>query len=225
MKRIFVVLLSAVLAMGFCSCTQSPSSSDTVDKNSLVGESSIESQALLTDSSSKSTEKYESFHGYMYSHPSHFDMQKYILSSAQKVFSGELNTGYEVNLFLKQKEIDVVDNDVFTVFQPYIQKVLEAKYNAFGVSCSCVPENETDVKLLEKDFIRQTGIINTDLDESDIESSKLYYTAYYGLMDFPEDGCVDQPMIIMAFSKGTDEQTKKDVQAVADQAYSSFQVS
>ena len=225
MKRIFVVLLSAVLAMGFCSCTQSPSSSDTADKNSLVGESSIESQASLADSSSKSTEKYESFHGYMYSHPSQFNMNKYVLDAALNVFYGKLNTESDICLFLEQRKLDIVDNDVAAAFQPYIQKVLEAKYNAFGISCSCVPENETEVKLLEKDFIRQTGIINTDLDESDIESSKLYYTAYYGLMDFPEHGYVNQPMIVMAFSKGTDEQTKKDVQAVADQAYSSFQVS
>lgn len=225
MKRVFVVLLSVALAMGFCSCTQSSLSSNTAGENSLVGESSIESQISLADSSSRSTEKYESFHGYMYSHPSHFDMQKYILSSAQKVFIGKLNTDHEVNLFLKQKELDVVDNDVAAAFNPYVHDVLAKKYHVLSIGCSYVSENEEKVTLLGKDFVRQTGIINTDFYDADVGVSQLYYTAYYGLMDFPEDSYVNQPMIIMAFSEGTDEQTKKDVQAVADQAYSSFRVS
>ena len=218
-KKISILLV--VLLIGLC-CGCGKSSN--VTEKSIVNDSTENSneQSLSKD---KSESKYESFHGYMFSHPSSFNMKKYYLSSAQKVYYGKLNSNYEVNLFLKQKELNVVNNDVAEAFKPYIQDLLEQKYHAVTLECSYVTEKEEYVKLLGKDFVRQTGIINTDLYDDDVEKSKFYYTAYFGLMDFPEHGEVNQPMIIMSFSEGTDEQTKKDVQAVADQAYSSFQKS
>lgn len=221
MKKSFVVLLSAVLMTVCCSCTQSVSQSSVEDISSKA------TSSLNDVSKTESVSKFDAdelreevFYECAYKCPSNFEKSSY-RGGVSHIYCGTVNTDFEVILFLEQDALEI-DTDVPTAFKSTIAKIINVKYNVLNSKFSLSTENESDFELLGKKFIRRTGVVSTGYDEESDKVKELYYTAYYGFMDFSYYGYENQPMVIMSFSEGMDEQTKKDVEYVADTAFSSF---
>ncbi len=221
-SAISVLLFSIILSTFLCSCTQA--ASETSEKKNTSSSVSVSSSSDGKQSESTvSGNKNESFYGYAFIRPSNFDHEFYSKKSLDYYY-GKVSTDSDVYLFLYQKELED-KKDLPSGFKTDIDEFIEKIYKSMSDNIKYSDETKENVKLLGKDFVRQTGMIDTGFNNSDGKASKLYYTAYYGCMDFPYYAYKDQPMVIMSFSEGTDDQIMNDVKKIADQAYSSFKES
>ncbi|MBO5571908.1 MAG: hypothetical protein J5926_04210 [Ruminococcus sp.] len=74
-------------------------------------------------------------------------------------------------------------------------------------------ESEEKVQVNGCDFIRQAGVFHTTDYIDDVDYA---YVAYFGAMDFPDQGV--QPAVFIAFSHHTDDEMKAELARLVDTA-------
>ena len=90
--------------------------------------------------------------------------------------------------------------------------IISAEKRGAGITDNEI-ESEEKVQVNGCDFIRQAGIYHTT---DFIEDTDFAYVAYFGAMDFPEEGV--QPAVFIAFSHHTDDEMKAELARLADTA-------
>lgn len=88
--------------------------------------------------------------------------------------------------------------------------IISAEKRGAGITDNEI-ESEEKVHVNGCDFIRQAGIYHTT---DFIEDTDFAYVAYFGAMDFPEEGV--QPAVFIAFSHHTDDEMKAELARLAD---------
>lgn len=227
MKKIIALLtLASVLSCVSCgekakSSTVSTLSSSTVEnsvteESSAVEESGTEASATESssaeESSAENDKDYFNWFGINTYLPS-----EYYVNTTEGFPQASINDdeGILTNIVYYTMHDDSVEQTPEAVkeymysnaMQSYI---ISAEKRGAGITDNEI-ESEEKVQVNGCDFIRQAGIYHTT---DFIEDTDFAYVAYFGAMDFPEEGV--QPAVFIAFSHHTDDEMKAELARLAD---------
>ena len=141
-----------------------------------------------------------------------------------QVHSGSLNTSDKIYYWLTHEWFytDIHDpstydvNDVENIMQEKFEKMMTEVFPVVAEKpkLTVVSKKKVDVKGFE--FLRKTGYVKA------AGLPDMYYTAYFGITD--SGLCDDVPIEWLIFSQCDDENTKTEVQYIADTIANEFEV-
>lgn len=221
MKKIIALLtLASVLSCVGCgekseSSTASTSPSNTVE-NSVTEENSAEVSVTEASSNEESSAENDEYYFNWFGINTYLPSEYYV-NTTEGFPQASINDdeGILTNIVYYTMHDDSVEQTPEAVkeymysnaMQSYI---ISAEKRGAGITDNEI-ESEEKVQVNGCDFIRQAGIYHTT---DFIEDTNFAYVAYFGAMDFPEEGV--QPAVFIAFSHHTDDEMKAELARLAD---------
>ena len=226
MKK-FIAIITLVSMLSCVSCTSkgngdsnpAPAESSTIEAavaETTAAENSEEETAAETDASAEENKETYNWYGLSMYFPSEYSNIITSRGFPQAVYrDGDDQIGSLCYYTYTDPNVDSMTPESFMekvyggIEMTYL---LEREFDGAGIKENNI-ESEEKVQVNGCDFIRQTGVYHcTDV----ITEKDIAYAAYFGIMDFPQDG--KAPAVWIALSSHTDDASKAEIARIADTA-------
>lgn len=223
MKK-FIALITLVSVLSCAGCGEkAESSTSTSSSSSSAAESSASEESVAEESSeeessvaesSENDEDYFDWWGIKMYRPAN-----YYVMNTEGFPHASINDddGILTNIVYYTLNDDSVEQTPEAVKDYIYSSAMRSSILAAEHKGSTIKENEIEseekVQVNGCDFIRQAGVFHTTDYIDDVDYA---YVAYFGAMDFPDQGV--QPAVFIAFSHHTDDEMKAELARLVDTA-------
>lgn len=114
-----------------------------------------------------------------------------------------------------------VDNAPDITWEFILEDMRAIKFPAGAVKSVCTTDTDEKRQMLGNDVIRRTGTMNL---ENIGETMEISYAAYYMVTDMQNGDYKQVPVVWIAFSEDTSDETKKYLEEVVDYTYENSEI-